>query len=42
MNLGYLFWGYLAGLLLLAGFVGLLASRIGKLEKRLTRSEPPR
>lgn len=36
-----MFWGYLAGLALIAVFVGLLASRLGSLERRLARLEHP-
>lgn len=37
MTLDYLFWGYLAGFLLIALYVVRLASRLGSLERRLGR-----
>lgn len=36
-TLNYLFWGYLAGFVLLAFWIGRLAVRLGALERRLTR-----
>ena len=35
--MNYLFFGYLAGFLLVAGFVARLALRLGALEQRLSR-----
>ncbi len=36
-TVGYLFWGYLAGFLLIGFWVARLATRLAGLEKRLSR-----
>lgn len=39
-TVGYLFWAYLAGFLIVALWVGRLAVRLSSLEKRLRRIAP--
>jgi hypothetical protein len=40
-TVNYLFWGYLAGFLLLAVWIGRLAVRLSALGKRMERLAPP-